>query len=94
MKVRVVVDVGDYERFVIAKFWAPVGTAIDKKRSRATRAQVRRFALAMLRRAVKDHERDLAPRSRKSATRIAAGAPPQAVEQVPAQNDNQRRLTW
>lgn len=71
MKVRLLLDVGDYERLVIAKYWAPVGKGLDRTRTRATRAQVRRFVLASLRSAVKEYVAMLPERSRTIARKLA-----------------------
>lgn len=74
MKVRLVIDADEHARFVIAKYFAPVGDARDRVRRRATRAQVRRFVLAALRTHVREQAGNLGGRSRGAATRLSTGA--------------------
>lgn len=87
------IDADDYQRFVIAKFFAPASKGIDKTRRRATRTQVRRFALAALRTAVKDHARDLPSRSLAAARKLAAGDA-RGTELLPPPQEEQRSLRW
>ena len=94
MKTNLTIDVDEHARFVIAKFFAVAASAgIDKTRTRATRAQVRRFVNAAVRTAIKDAERDLRPRSRAAARRLAD--PSQRTrEMLPEPRDQQRNIQW
>jgi hypothetical protein len=71
MKVRLTIEVGDRARFVVAKYWAPVSSGADRTRTRASRAQVRRFIEAALRTAINDQAAALRGRSRATAKRLA-----------------------
>lgn len=70
MKVRLTIDVGAFERFVIARYYESGA----KARSRATRQQVRRFALAALRSATVDRAADMRGRPGGAARRLLAKA--------------------
>ena len=92
MKVCLTLDVGDYDRYVIAKFFAPVETtAAGKSRLRATRSQVRRFAQSALATAVKMQAQDLPSRSRSTARRLEAGTA-RVHETLPPPSEEQRHL--
>ena len=96
MKVRLMLDIDDHTRYVIAKYYraaiissdAPRG---DRTRTRATRAQARRFVVAALRRCVINQARDLDARSRAVAKRLLG---PEAVsaETLPAWGEAQPAL--
>lgn len=95
MKVRLLLEVGDYERFVIAKFFSPAAVAgtADRTRLRATRAQVRKFVRGALRLTVRDHAQELrSMKARATAKRLEAGAVPE--EMLPAPKEQQRSLVW
>lgn len=74
MKVRLVLDVNAFERYVIARYFRPVAiNAIptDRTRTRATRKQVRRFVTAALKSAVREQAQDvLDARARTVADRL------------------------
>ena len=93
MKVRIRLDVGEYERFVIAKFFHPAGQGRDGIRLRATRAQVQRYVRAAIRRAVDDQAREMAGRSRAAARRLKDGVTG-GVEPLPEPTEQQRDLQW
>ncbi len=95
MKVRLTLDVGAHERYVVAKYFAPAakdGTA-DRRRLRASRAQVRRFVAAALRSAVRDHVERLRGKSRGTAHRLEAGAGGDG-ETLTLPPSPQRSLEW
>ena len=74
VKVRLTLDVGDYERYVIAKYFGEASTEVkDRERYRATRKQVTRFTYAALRSAVRDQKERLRGRQRTIAQRLADG---------------------
>lgn len=94
MRVRVTLSVGDYERFVIAKYFSRAARpdTPDRRRRRATRVQVRRFVRAALEKAITDQARDLPTRTRTTARRLAQGRPPR--EALPPLKEEQRSLIW
>ena len=98
MRVRLTLEVDDHQRFVIAKFFAPAAAGkTDRQRTRATRAQVKRFVLAALRKAVKDQAQELpSRRSRTIAQRLENGSRKRANtgELLPAPREEQRPLQW
>lgn len=94
MKVHLVLDVGDYERFVIARYFAVAAIEKrDRKRRRATRAQVKRFVSAALKTHVKEVARELRPRSRAAATRLATPSP-ETPEVIAPPKELQQNLSW
>lgn len=86
MKVHMVLDVGAYERFVIAKYFH------DAKRGRATRLQVQRFAKAALRSAVREQAEMLHGRAKGTAQRL--GNPADDSERLAEPREKQRSLAW
>lgn len=93
MKARLTITVGDYERFIIARYFRlPNG----KRRTRATRMQVKRFVLAALRSAVREQAEDiLDARGKAMAQRLQTptdDAP--GVEFLTEPREKQRSLTW
>ena len=97
MKVRLTLEVDDHQRFVIAKFFAPAAAGkTDRERTRATRAQVRRFAIAALRKVVKDQASELrSQRSRAAARRLTDGAQPVPLaDAIPSPREEQGNLQW
>jgi len=73
MKVRMLIEVSEHDRLVIAKFFAAAaesGTP-DAVRTRATRRQVRRFASHAVNSVVRDHAALLRGRARAAAARLA-----------------------
>lgn len=94
MKVRLTLDVDAYQRFVIAKYFRPVpATRADRTRTRATRAQVKRFAEAALRSAVKEREGELDAKGRSAARRLREPALVQG-ELLREPREKQRGLVW
>ena len=95
MKTRMVLNVTEHDRLVIAKYFAaaaPEGTA-DRSRTRATRKQVQRFAAAAVRYVVREHVPDLRGRARTAARRLLQDAPPPvAAEQIAEPSEKQQRL--
>lgn len=75
MKVHLTLDVDAAARFVIARYFgiAALPDTRDRIRSRATRRQVRRFAVAALRTAVMEQRENLQGRSRAAAQRLFDG---------------------
>lgn len=81
MKVQLSLDVDERTRYVIAKYFAAAGDSKDKARTRATRAQVRRFAAAALQVAIKERAASLHRRQRATADRLGNPAPePEEVD--------------
>ena len=72
MKVRVTLSVGDFARFIIAKYFGKpdLGGMRDLTRTRATRAQVRRFAVAALRSAALEQVESMRGKTRAAAERL------------------------
>lgn len=93
MQVRLTLSLHDYERFVIAKVYAPSGVGPDQHRTRATRQQVRRFALAAIRTAIQDRARELPARSRAVARRLETPADP-PIETLSPLREEQRPLQF
>lgn len=88
MKTRLTLNVDDHARLVIAKYFAPVSHGADRTRTRATRAQVRRFAEAAVATAVREHATVLRGRTLAAAYRLLSGnkssetlAPPDGWQQ-------------
>ena len=95
VKVRLLVEVGDYERFVISKYWAPVSAGIDRTRTRGTRAQVRRFISAALKSAVKEQASAFRGRTRSAARRLQQPEGHRTTESLLREPDEkQQALTW
>ncbi len=93
MKVRLTLDVGDFERYIIAKYFSRAPEqANDKRRLRARLKQVVRFAQASLRAAVKEQAANLRARERATAQRLAS-----PVSEEPAlvrPSEQQPELAW
>lgn len=66
MKTWVMLDVGPFERYVIAQYYAPV----DGKRTRATRAQIRRYISGALASMTRDQVSEMTGRRRATADRL------------------------
>jgi hypothetical protein len=95
MKTRLLIDVGDYERYVIARYFAVAPTsARDQRRPRATRAQVKRFVQAALRTAVREQVTQLRQRQRTTAARLAEGRSVAAPEELVDPPEKQPSLAW
>lgn len=97
MKVRLTLDVDAADRFVIAKFFATAAASksIDRRRLRATRAQVRWFAQAALRTHVGEQAERLRGKSRAVARRLLNGesvTPRELAETLPPAE--QRSIPW
>ncbi len=96
MKARVLVEVGDYERYVIARYFAAAATERrDKTRTRATRAQVVRFVRGAIRSAVRE-QRDALPsrRMRAYAKRLQEAAPAMGADELVPPVEQQPSLAW
>ena len=71
MKVRLLIDASEFDRFVVAKYYAGVATSeTDKIRTRATRRQMRRFIESMLRTVTRDLAKNLPARSYAAARHL------------------------
>jgi hypothetical protein len=93
MKTRLLIEVGDHERYVIARYFGAAAVHVrDKKRPRATRAQVKRFVEAALRTAVKEQADRLRSRARATARRLAEGRPVPEAETLPEPAEKQDSL--
>lgn len=83
MKVRITLDVDEYERFVIARYFgAAAADQKDRARPRATRAQCRRFARAAVRSMVREQAAGLYGRARTTAQRLLDPAPVTEKEHI------------
>ena len=92
MKVRFLLDVNAYERYIIAKYYrTPVIVNGSKQRTRATRVQVQRFVRAMLRSTLNDYEHDLDARGKAVARRLKLPKDP-ALEVLSEPSEKQRAL--
>lgn len=89
MKVRLTLEVDEFERFVIAKYFAPV---TDKKTSRAPRKQVMTFAKGAVRSAVLEHVTILRGRPHATANRLKDGSPKPITEELKKPDESQRPL--
>lgn len=89
LRVWVPLDVTQYERFAIMKYFQPVDPI---KRRRATRKQVKAFAVAAIKTAVEERVAMLKGRSKAAATRLKVDAPPKLDEQLSAPDESQRML--
>ena len=95
MRVRLTLDVNDYQRFVVAKYFQPAGSGADKTRLRATRKQIRRFIEAAFRTAVQEQARELpSPRSRAAAERLKLPRGHREQETLPPPKEQQRSIPW
>lgn len=92
MKVRLLLDVSDVQRYVIAKYYATADAEQGVSRARATRSQVRRFAQAALRRAVEDRVVELAKRQRTTTERLRQPKGHRDPEILPEARELQRGL--
>lgn len=92
MKVRLTLDVDAAARFVVAKYFAASAKPGDTKRTRATRKQMAKFALAALRTAVSDQAEQLDLRSRRRAKRLQAGMPAGSLLHPP--REQEWELPW
>lgn len=94
MKVRMVLEVNERQRLVIAKFFgaaAPTDSR-DAARTRATRKQVKRFVGHALEAAVTDHTQLLRGRARAAAARLAL-PPGEQPEQLVLPEPREKQLT-
>lgn len=94
MRVKITVEVDAADRYVVAAYFRPVATdKKDKVRSRATRAQVRRFVQGALRSAIKEQAGSLHGHTRATARRLREGrtGEPEALVPPPEQ---QGSLAW
>jgi hypothetical protein len=80
VRVHLVLDVDARERYVISRYFG------DRKRRRATRRQVREFAVAALRSSVNEHA-EAFPRIQRAAVKRLADpeAPPRPELRPPAE---------
>jgi hypothetical protein len=93
MKVRLLLDVSEHDRLVIAKFFGAASTETrDKVRRRATRKQVQRFARHAIGAVVKDHVLLLRGKSKAAAARLAAGVDVVAPDPLPEPAEKQLTL--
>lgn len=93
MRTRLTLDIGDYERFVIAKYFSRAPEQPnDKLRTRARRKQVVRFAQAALRAAVREQAENLRGRERTTARRLAN--PQVKDEELVRPDERQPTLAW
>lgn len=96
MKVHLTLDVDAAARFVIARYFgiaAPLETT-NRTRSRATRKQVRRFAIAAVRTAVMEQRENLSGRSRAVAQRLFDGGGHVAQETLTPPAEQQQGIPW
>jgi len=94
MKVRMLVEVNQRQRLVIAKFFgaaAPEGDR-DRARTRATRKQVKRFVGHAIEQAVLEHTHVLRGRARAAAARLAL-PPGEQPEQMALPEPAEKQLT-
>lgn len=82
MKVRMVLDIGETERYLIATYYRDHGETPQRGRRRATRAQVKRYVEAALKLALRERRDAANGRTRTIAARIALGAVLDAGEQI------------
>lgn len=98
MKVRITIDVDDYARFVIAKYFAVAAAkdTTDGQRVRATRAQVKRFLTSALKTAIKEQEDGLRGRTRGAARKLREGKSDGPVVEPlrPSTSEHQQSLRW
>ena len=95
VKVLLGLDVDDYARYVIAKYFVPAATTKqDKLRARASRAQVRRFVEAAIQTAVRTQQQSLRKRYLTTAARLAEGRQRVTVDLLPPTAEEQRSLQW
>lgn len=82
MKVRMTLDVDAYTRYVIARYFGTVSpTPADRRRGRATRAQVKRFVQGAIATAAREYAANMHGKPKATATRLRAGAPePKGLE--------------
>lgn len=90
MKVCLTLEVDEFTRFVIAKYFAPVSS---KRRNRATRKQVAAFTRGAIRAAVLEHMTVLRGRPLATAARLRDGAPAlEPAEELRRPDEVQRQL--
>jgi len=95
LRVRAAIDVGEYERYVIAKYFSVAATTeTEKTRTRATRAQVRRFLNAAIRGAVDEQSALLLNRAQGAATRLKNPRGHVVPERLREPDEKQRRIAW
>lgn len=93
MKTRLLIEVSEHDRLVIAKFFAAAATEKrDKVRRRATRKQVQRFVKHAIASVVKDQVLLLRGKSKAAAARLASGEDVVAVEPLPEPAEKQMTL--
>jgi hypothetical protein len=94
MRTRLTLDVSAFDRYVVARYFAVAATdRRDKVRTRATRAQVKRFVQAALRSAVKEQAALLrGRRSRGTVARLQVAL--QSAEELVAPVEQQQSLAW
>jgi len=84
-------DVDDLTRFVVAKHFRAIQND-GKKRTRATRAQIRLFAQAALRDAVSDRLATMGGRARATANRLKKGTQFERPTHAPLSDERQLGL--
>lgn len=96
MKTRITLTLSDYERYVIARYWGVAATeAKDQKRPRATRNQVRAFAHAAIKAAVKEQADAMRGRQKSTVERLKQGKPePDNVLELVRPRERQPNLVW
>lgn len=89
MKVRLALDVDEATRFVVAKYFG----VVERPRRRATRRQIRAFAQAAFRAAVKEQAGELRGRARATAARLVS-PPDETVAELRRPDERQPSLSW
>jgi len=94
MKVRVVLDVDEHARYIIARYYRSVDT--DKTRTRATRLQVKRFTAAALRTCIREQSDEILDAKGKAvAQRLQTPTTDVTnIEFLSEPREKQRSLTW
>ena len=90
MKVRLVLELDDKARYVIAQYFKAV-EQVD--RARATRSQCKRFAAAAVRSAVREHSEAMTGRVKATIKRLGE-ASTKEEEQLVEPKEKQRSLVW
>lgn len=70
MRTRIALDVDDLDRYLIARYFATAES--EKPRNRATRAQVRRYAVAAINAALRDASDAARGRTKSTVRRMLA----------------------
>ncbi len=96
MKARLLIEVGDYERYVIARYFAVAAPdAKGKKRTRATRQQVIKFVHGALKMAVTEQREALRGRQRAHARKLAESPSPTTKhDDLARPAEQQPSLAW